>query len=120
MAIEVLNKTLEKDPSDGEAWFLKGENYANMHDAEAALIAYDKVIELNYTPRIEAAWVTKAILLAVLQRDDEALQASEMIIELNPKSASAWSTKGYVLGELGRQAEAEEAFARARELERGS
>jgi tetratricopeptide (TPR) repeat protein len=91
-----------------------------MQDAEAALKAYEMVIELNYTPRIEAAWVTKAILLAVLQRDDEALHASEMIIELNPKSASAWSTKGYVLGELGRQAEAEEAFARAGELERGS
>jgi len=120
MAIEVLNKTLEKDPSDGEAWFLKGENYANMHDAEAALIAYDKVIELNYTPRIEAAWLTKAVLLAVLQRYDEALQASEMAIELNPNSASAWLNKGYVLDEMGRHAEADEAFARAGELERGS
>jgi tetratricopeptide (TPR) repeat protein len=120
MAIEVLNKTLEKDPSDGEAWFLKGENYANMHDAESALIAYDKVIELDYTPRIEAAWLTKAVLLAELQRYDEALQASEMIIELKPNSASAWSTKGYVLDEMGRHAEAEEAFARAREPERGS
>jgi len=118
-AIEVLNKTIEKDPYNGEAWFLKGENYANMHDAEAALIAYDKVIELNYTQRIEAAWLTKAVLLAVLQRYDEALQASEMVIELNPNSASAWSNKGYALDELGRQAEAEEAFDRAEELERG-
>lgn len=119
-AIEVLNKTLEKDPSDGEAWFLKGENYANMHDAEAALIAYDQVIELDYTPRIEDAWLMKAILLAVLQRYDEALQASEMAIELNPNSASAWLNKGYVLDEMGRQAEADEAFARAGELERGT
>jgi tetratricopeptide (TPR) repeat protein len=118
MSIEVLNKTLEKDPSDGEAWFLMGENYANMHDTEAALAAYDKVIELDYTPRIEDAWLTKVIFLAVLQRYDEALQASETAIELNPKSASAWSNKGYVLDELGRQAEADEAFAQAEELER--
>ena len=119
-AVEVLNQTLENNPSDGEAWFLKGENYANMHDAEAALAAYEKVIELNYTPRIKVAWLTKAILLAELQRCDEALQASNMAIELSPNSASAWSTKGYVLNELGRHAEADEAFARAEKLECGS
>ncbi|MBN1324189.1 MAG: tetratricopeptide repeat protein [Methanotrichaceae archaeon] len=112
-AIDVLNRTLEKNPSDGEAWFLKGENYVNMHNAEAALAAYEEVIELNYTQRIKAAWLMKAILLAELQRYDEALSASEMAIDLCPSSASAWMTKGYLLEKLGRHAEADEAFARA-------
>jgi len=115
-AIEVLNQTIEKNPEDGEAWFLKAENYANMQNAEAALAAYEKVIELNYTPRIKTAWVTKAILLAKLQRYDVALQASDKATELSPESASAWSTKGYVLKKLGRQSEADATFAKAREL----
>lgn len=115
-AIDVLNGTLKKNPSDGEAWFLKGENYANMHNFEAALQSYERVIELNYTPRLKTAWLTKSILLAELQRYDEAFQAANKTIDLDPNSATAWSTKCYILGKSGRQAEANEALVRAREL----
>lgn len=92
-----------------------------MHKVEEALAAYEKVIELNYTPRLEAAFVTKAVLLAELQRFDEALNASEKAIELNPKSTSALSTKDYILREMGGKDNADEADAAnasAEELER--
>lgn len=101
-AIEILDSYTKKDPKNASAWFLKGEDYANMHKVEDALAAYEKVIELNYTPRLEAALVTKAVLLAELHRFDEALEASEKAIELNPKSTSALSTKDYILREMGR------------------
>ncbi len=110
-AIEILDNYTKENPENASAWFLKGENYANMHKAEEALAAYEKVIELNYTPRLEAALVTKAVLLAELRRFDEALEASEKAIDLNPKSTSALSTKDYILKEMGREDEGDKADA---------
>ncbi len=113
-AIEVLDRYTEENPENASAWFLMGENYANMHRAEEALAAYEKVIELNYTPDYEAALATKAILLAKLKRFDEALDAAEKALLLNSKSASAWTTKAYILKMLGHKGEADDAFAKAR------
>ena len=49
-------------------------------------------------------------------KTDEALNASDKVIELDPKFASAWYSKGTALKTLGRNSEAEDAFAKAKEL----
>jgi len=56
---------------------------------EEALQAYYKVVELNYTPRLKIAWLTKSILLAGRQRHDEALQAANKTTESQSPSRTA-------------------------------
>ena len=47
---------------------------------------------------------------------DEAIQAYDEAIRLDPKYADAWNNKGLVLELLSRTAEANEAYAKAEEL----
>jgi tetratricopeptide (TPR) repeat protein len=54
--------------------------------------------------------------LGSLGKLDEALQAFEKAIELNPKLAMAWYNKGNTLKLLGRITEADADFAKAKEL----
>ena len=47
---------------------------------------------------------------------DEALQAYEKAIRLDPNLADAWNSKGKVLKNLSRDEDANEAFAKAKDL----
>jgi tetratricopeptide (TPR) repeat protein len=55
-------------------------------------------------------------LLEGLGRNEDALQAYDMAIELNPEKGGLWYSKGGVLKTLGRNSEADEAFAKAKDL----
>ena len=47
---------------------------------------------------------------------EEAIQALDKAIELDPNLSNAWNNKGKALNALGRATEAEAAFAKANEL----
>ena len=48
---------------------------------------------------------------------DEALQAYNQAISINPQDDDAWYNKGVALKALGRISESDAAFAKAKELE---
>jgi Flp pilus assembly protein TadD len=56
------------------------------------------------------------VVLALLDRLDEALVAYNESLALEPNSSKAWSDKAIVLRALGRPAEAQNAKRRAKEL----
>ena len=83
-------------------------------DRELALKALDKAIELK--PEDAKAWYNRGIVLAKLERYDEALEAHDKAIELKPDYADARYNKGVTLGALDRKEEALAAYEKAIEL----
>jgi Flp pilus assembly protein TadD len=65
----------------------------------------------------EEDWFNKGIALEDLGKYDEAIQAFDKALELDPQNAEAWSEKGYALGELGKYDEAIQALDKAIELD---
>lgn len=49
-------------------------------------------------------------------RYDEAIQAFDEAIKLDPQNGGLWNNKGLALNALGQTYEADEAFAKAKEL----
>ncbi len=65
----------------------------------------------------EKELIIKGDSLAKLKRYEEAIEAYEKAIELDPKDAYAWVNKGFALDELKRYEEAIEAYEKAIELD---
>lgn len=61
-------------------------------------------------------WMDKGAELFEQGKYDEALQAYNKAIEINPQLVVAWSGKAKALRALGRTTEADAAMAKAREL----
>lgn len=49
-------------------------------------------------------------------KSNEAIQALDKAIKLDPNNADAWNNMGFALKALGRTAESDAAFAKAKEL----
>ena len=62
------------------------------------------------------AWCNKGNALNNQSKYDQALQASEKAIEIDPLLAEGWNNKGIALRSLDRNIEADAAFDKAREL----
>jgi tetratricopeptide (TPR) repeat protein len=61
-------------------------------------------------------WVNKGTALFSQGKYNEAIQAYDKAIELNPNLVLAWYNKGNAFKALGRISEADAAFAKAKEL----
>ena len=72
------------------------------------------ILYQNVSPEI--TFNEKGVALENQGNYEEALQAFNKTIELDPKLAMAWSNKGKALKLLGRTTEADAAFAKANEL----
>jgi tetratricopeptide (TPR) repeat protein len=87
-----------------------------------ALLAYDLAIcILNNTNEqnqlsLAAAWNGKGEALLNLNRYDNAIEAFNTSIELQPRYYTYWYNKGVALKSQGRTADAKDAFAKAKEL----
>ncbi|MEM6401689.1 MAG: tetratricopeptide repeat-containing serine protease family protein [Cyanobacteria bacterium P01_D01_bin.116] len=101
-------------PQTAEQWLILGyDSYASQRYQEA-LIAYEKVIELQ--PHNAVAWISIGNLQIRLKRYEDALTALNKGIALNPKSpndALAWGAKGLALQFLQRYEESLESNKRS-------
>lgn len=77
-----------------------------------AIEVYNAALEVD--PTHAKIWYNKGIALNNLQRYEEAIDAFDQVIRINPEEvnarASAWFNKGMALQKLGRYEEAIEAF----------
>ncbi len=111
-ALEIYDQEIQEDPENATAWFYKAELTANSTEA---LAAYERVIELNGSMKIESL-LTKGNILVNLGRSDEALAAIDQAIQLNPNNSDAWKQKALNSYVLGRYNESLEAYERVIEL----
>jgi len=118
-ALAALDNALRLDPEDSGGWITRADALANLHRYNESVEAYDIAIQgipANATRQLASVWFQKSKTLLMAGRADEALNASNRAVELNPSDALAWNEKGRALLALGRQAEAQSANARAKEL----
>jgi Flp pilus assembly protein TadD len=120
-AIQAYNKAIEINPEDADALWGKANalrqsgRYTEAMDAEAA---YNKIVEApGYSRPLTAIdWINKGDSLAAEAKYDEAIQAYNKAIDINPQEKMAWAKKGDTLKMIGRTKEANEAYDKANEL----
>jgi len=119
------------EPQTAEGWYNKGTMLASWGRYDAAIQYFDNAIELNpyYVQawgnklwsmlmkasgqRSDIDWYNEGTILASQGRYNEAIQAYDTAIELNPDNEKAWCNKGAVLGKQGMYDEAIQALDKA-------
>lgn len=121
-ALGIVEKKLEKNPQDMNAWSSRGVALTNLGRDDEALKSREKILELldqslEKDPTNSTSWMAKAEILAGMDRLDEAVQACDKVIEINSSLVGyAAETKGYLLEGLGRNEDALQAYDMAIEL----
>jgi tetratricopeptide (TPR) repeat protein len=111
-ALEIYDQEIQENPGNATAWFYKAELTTNNTEA---LTAYEKVIELNGSMKIESL-LTKGNILVNLGRSDEATLAIDEAIQLNPNNPDAWKQKALNSHVIGKYNESLEAYEKVIEL----
>jgi tetratricopeptide (TPR) repeat protein len=93
------------------AWFLHGNDLANLGNYAEALESFDRAIALQ--PTDAAAWVFRAVMLIHLEQYSTALESCDRAIELCSDYPEAWTFRGVALHRLGRYREAYASYDRA-------
>ncbi|HBP18881.1 MAG TPA: hypothetical protein DEA08_13985 [Planctomycetes bacterium] len=103
-AVPHFERTVELDPTHGEALLNWGMCLDEQGDSEAALAVYDRALEL--IPDIVFLHGNRGNSLRNLGRHEEALQSYERALELAPGDFHNGRLRAEVLTELGRYDEA--------------
>jgi len=115
-ALDIIEKKLEMNPQDMNAWGNRGVALTNLDRDDDALKSREKLLELIDTslekdPTNSTSWMAKAEILAGMDRLEEAVQASDKVIEINTSMVEyAAETKGYLLEGLGKNEDALQAY----------
>ena len=140
-----FEKALVIDPNNIYAWNNKAWALNNLAGYEDALLASEKALEidpnnflasgnkvlavlgifltdLNSTPNnIEGdssdVWFNKGFELNNLGKYEEAIEAFDRVIDMDPSNAYAWNNKGYALINLGRYEDGLQACEKAIEID---
>ncbi len=110
-AARLCDSVLARDPASAEAWHLLGLSRRQMGDAEGAVEAITRALEL--APDIAAAHFNLGNALAARGRIEEAAACYRRALALAPNFAAAHNNLGSALERLGRAAEAAAHYQRA-------
>lgn len=122
-AIQILNKVIEINPQNGEAWFAKGWYlFYDTNKTSDTIKAFDQFIEIAKnsdevsTDKLVDAWGVKGMAFSQQQKYDEAIQAFDMAIEIDPRDYFAYWQKGETLYVQGYYDDAIQALDKSLEL----
>jgi len=102
-AAAMLEKLVERNPSNVPLWTNLGGAVGAAGRGEAALAAYRRAVELN--PGLDFLHLNLAEALWRLGRTDEARREYQLALEINPRAASAWLTLAEMAARRGAAAE---------------
>lgn len=115
-ALDAYRLALSLDPSSARAHQNMANTLYYIGQYNASLDAYNRAFQLEATPT-SRIWREKGDALFHLRRHEEALQAYEQAVRLEPDSADAYYNKGNALLCLGRYEEARDAYEDALRLD---
>jgi tetratricopeptide (TPR) repeat protein len=113
-ALAALNKTLEMEPENGEAWFMVGLVHLERQDLEAAVEAFEKARNLGSNGF--ELHTRLAETFADMGNHKAASEELKRAVELNPDSAESFFRLGVALDNLEIYEEAARAFQKAIDL----
>ena len=117
-ALACLERALELDPDDADAYALKGQLLHDLGDYGAAIECLDRALELE--PDDSYAHSMKGRSLRELGEHRAAVECFDRMLETVPGSAYAHGLRGMSLAELGDCRGAIASFDRALEREEGA
>ncbi|HYU32952.1 MAG TPA: tetratricopeptide repeat protein [Thermoanaerobaculia bacterium] len=117
-ALPCYDQALELDPFNPMTWFSKGSTLAILGRHEAALHCFDHILT-RLDSRMKNAFGAKSEMLRQLGRREEALQALDELLSLDPLDAHGHAYKGALLLDLERPAEALKALDRSLAIQPG-
>ena len=110
---DLLESTLSKDPSDGDAWMTRGDYQVSTGNPDS-IVSYQRALEI----RPGDAEILRGYSMALLATDhpEKALPFALQAQKLDPLSLPTLLATGYAHDALDQHDKAREAFARVREL----
>ena len=110
-AVATLTQATKADPGHRDAWVALGLSQEALSNWAAAAHALQQGVKLGAsTAQLQ---LSLALCLLRLERPDEAMEALDRALAIDPTLAEAWSQRGSVLRELGQYAEAARCFEQA-------
>lgn len=113
--ITFLDKVLEIDPFDEDAWRRKALMHWKGKQAERAIAAFRRLLELN--PGDADGWDKLGEILWAQNQDSESIEAMENAIRLGGESAMLWNNIGFLHARNHRIEQAVQACGKALELD---
>lgn len=115
LAVDYLEKAINIDPDNAEAYYLIGMYFQEQEDYDKSLAAYDRLLKVF--PDYPYAYYNKGYIKLVYQEDYQAaLVEFSLAIKLNPNYVEAWYNRGYCNELTGKLSLARSDYKRALEL----
>jgi len=115
-AIELLDKVIELDPGDAEAYSMRGNAYTTgLKQHNRAIQDFNKAIELK--PDYTVAYNNRGLAYNSLNENARAIQDFNKAIELDPDDAVAYGSRGIAYKDLNQNARAIQDYDKSIELD---
>ena len=136
--LQAFAKALEMDHNNIDAWNNKAWALNNLERYEDALLASEKALEIdpnnflasgnkiiallglsinNIESDSPDAWFSKGFELNNMGKYQEAIEAFDRVVDMDPSNTAAWNNKGYALINLGRYEDGLQACEKALEID---
>ena len=114
VALDLINKSLEKNPEDARKLYQLGCINMKLKKVDIAINAYKKSLDLK--PDKDAVWYSLGNAYKELNRYDDAIEAYKKAIEIKPDKHFSFYNLGNTYKALKRYDEAIEAYKKAIEI----
>ncbi|PKK85060.1 MAG: hypothetical protein CVT49_00535 [candidate division Zixibacteria bacterium HGW-Zixibacteria-1] len=114
MAVNYLEKILDRYPDEKDALYLIGTNYYTMQEYKKAVEYFEKVIGLD--PFNKLTFNMLAYCYYALGDYDKAIENADKYVAVAPDEANPYDTRGDILARIGRTEEAIESLKKALQI----
>ena len=113
-AIQLLKKSADLDPSDGQTYYLLGRVYMALREFRQAYDAYQQAVYRD--GKNATFWCSIGVLYYQMNQYRDAMDAYSRAIKLNPMVSEVWYDLGTLYESCGQNTDAIDAYRRAAEL----